>query len=76
LFLLGGVFTPLTNWLRRFTKRAGRHAPPDLQRYVVVERTGMGLLIGDAQFWQQIQNDVRLDFELSSQLVNANLTHT
>jgi hypothetical protein len=68
-------FAPFADWLRWFTKHAGRYALPDLQRYVVVERTGMRLLIGDAQFWKQIQNDVRLDFELPSQLVDANLTH-
>jgi hypothetical protein len=48
----------------------------EIQHHVVVERTGVRLLIGDAQFRQQLQNDVRLDFEFSSQLVDANFTHT
>jgi hypothetical protein len=48
----------------------------EIQHHVVVERTGVRLLVGDAQFRQQLQNDVRLDFEFSSQLVDANFTHT
>lgn len=28
-----------------------RHAPPEIQHDIVVERTGVRLLIGDAQFW-------------------------
>jgi hypothetical protein len=57
--------------------RAGScHSAAEIQHHVVVERTGVGLLIGDAQFRQQLQNDVRLDFEFPSQLVDANFTHT
>lgn len=53
-----------------------RHAPAEIQHDIIVERTGVRLLICDAQFWQQIQNDTRLDLEFSSQLVDANFTHT
>ena len=56
--------------------RASRYPLAELQRDLVVERTGMRLLIHDAQFRQHVQNDARLDFEFSSQLVNANFTHT
>jgi len=52
------------------------HPAAEIQHHVVVERTGVRLLVGDAQFRQQLQNDVRLDFEFSSQLVDANFTHT
>lgn len=53
-----------------------RNTPAEIQHDIVVERTGVRLLIYDAQFWQQIQNDARLDLEFSSQLVDANFTHT
>ena len=47
-----------------------------LKRYVVIERAGVGLLIGDTQLRQHIQDDAGLDFEFSSQLVDPNFTHT
>jgi len=62
--------------LRAFAGQSSRHSPAKLQGNVVVERTGMRLLIHDAQFRQQVQNHVRLDFKFSGQLVNANFTHT
>jgi hypothetical protein len=52
------------------------HTAAEIKHDVVIERTGMRLFLCDAQFWQQLQNDVRLDFEFSSQLVDANFTHT
>jgi hypothetical protein len=58
-----------------FRKVAGRHAAPDLQRHIVVERARMCLLLGDAQFRQHVQDDARLHFEFPRQLVNANFTH-
>jgi len=48
----------------------------EVQHDIIIERTGVRLLLGDAQFRQQLQNDVRLDLEFSSQLVDANFTHT
>jgi hypothetical protein len=72
----GGVFTLFASRLGWFAISASRYTLADLQRDVVVERAGMRLLIGDAQYWQYIQNDARLDFEFSSQLVDANFTHT
>jgi hypothetical protein len=57
-------------------KTTARNAAPEIQHDVIIERTGVRLLIGDAQFRQQLQNDVRLDLEFSSQLVDANFTHT
>jgi hypothetical protein len=62
--------------LRLFGKPAARNPAAEVQHDVIIERTGVRLLIGDAQFRQQLQNDVRLDLEFSSQLVDANFTHT
>lgn len=44
-------------------------------RFVVFERTGMCLLLGDADFGQRIENRFALYFQLSCQIVNSNLTH-
>lgn len=52
------------------------HAKANLQRHVIVERAGMGLLIGDAQFGQNVENDAGLDLKLAGQLVDADFTHT
>ena len=49
--------------------------PPQLYRDIFVNRAGVGLLLGDTQFREQLQNFVSLYFQLSSQLVNANLSH-
>jgi len=59
-----------------FGKATARNAAAEIQHDVIIERTGVRLLIGNAQFRQQLQNDVRLDLEFSSQLVDANFTHT
>lgn len=48
---------------------------PELQRNIVVKRAGMRLLIVDAQLWQHVDNDIRLDFQFACQLVNSNLAH-
>ncbi len=47
----------------------------DLKRYVVIDRAGVRLLIIDAQIREQLQNFVRLYFELPCQLVDSNFTH-
>jgi hypothetical protein len=78
-FLVGGgvgrgdVLFPLR--LGWFRKVAGRHAAPDLQCHVVVERARMCLLLRDAQLRQHVQDDARLHFEFPRQLINANFTH-
>src|SRR5581483_1353476 len=42
-------------------------------RDVVVDRTGVGLLLGDAQLREPVQDLVGLDLKLTGQLVNPNL---
>jgi hypothetical protein len=42
---------------------------------VVLERAGVGLLVGDAELGQHLQKPGRLHFQLPSQLVDADLTH-
>jgi hypothetical protein len=48
---------------------------PHLFRLVFLERAGMGFLLGDSYFRQYIENGLALDFELSGQIVDSNLTH-
>lgn len=49
--------------------------PPQLDRYIFVNRAGVGFLLDNTQFREQLQNFVGLDFQLPSQLVNSNLSH-
>lgn len=43
--------------------------------FVSLERTGMGLLFGNADFGQYIQNGLALNFQFSCEIVDSNLTH-
>ena len=43
--------------------------------FVVFQRTGMRLLLGDANFHQHIENGFAFYFQLPGQIVNSNLTH-
>jgi hypothetical protein len=43
---------------------------------MVIERTRVRFLVRDAEFGQQIQDDVGLDLQLAGQLVDADFTHT
>ena len=47
----------------------------DQESKIVVDRTGVGLLILDAQVWEGIDDRARLDLELPCQFVNSDLTH-
>ena len=50
--------------------------PAHQQSLVVFERTGVSLLLGDAQFRKQVDDGVGLYFQLPGKLVDANFTHT
>jgi hypothetical protein len=45
-------------------------------RRVFVQRTGVGLLFGHAQLGEQFENALRLDLELSRQLIDADFAHS
>lgn len=45
----------------------------DRDRYIFVNRAGMGLLFLNAQLGQHLEDDVRLDLKLPGQLVNPDL---
>jgi hypothetical protein len=54
---------------------AGAEAGTDLVRFMVFERTGMALLLGDSNFRKYIENRFTFDFQLPCQIVDSNLAH-
>ena len=50
--------------------------PPDIVGQIIVERTGMGLLVVNAQFGQEVDDLAGFDLQLSRELVDADLTHS
>jgi hypothetical protein len=47
----------------------------NLLRLEILQRAGVGLATGQAQFCQYIQNLPALDFHLACEIVDSNLTH-
>jgi hypothetical protein len=47
--------------------------PPQFESDIFVDRAGVGLLLRYAQFGKLVQDLMRFDFQLPSQLINANL---
>jgi hypothetical protein len=60
---------------RRFRRLPLPETAAKLQRNLVVQRAGVGLLVRHSELGQQLQEDVRFYFELASQLIDANFTH-
>ncbi len=57
-------------------RRAGNaETGTDFVRFMVFERTGMALLLGDSDFRKHIENGLAFDFQLSCQIVDSNLAH-
>jgi hypothetical protein len=54
---------------------AALNAPADQFRDGLINGAGVGLLLGDAESRQHIDNLVRRDLELPGQLVDADFTH-
>jgi|HubBroStandDraft_2_1064218.scaffolds.fasta_scaffold41404_2 hypothetical protein len=50
--------------------------PAKFENHVVIERARMRFLVRNAELGQQVQNDIGLDLQLASQLVDADFTHT
>src|SRR4029077_19647176 len=58
--------------------RAGARSAENLAEffgYIVVHRTGVSLLLGDAKLWEFVDEFVSFDFQLPRQHVNADLIH-
>jgi hypothetical protein len=71
-----GAFAMVRNFRRGATAGIARYTLANLQSYVVIERAGVRLLVGNTQLCQRLKNHVGLYFELSGQLIDANFTHT
>ena len=54
---------------------AGAEAGADFFRFIVFERTGMALLLGDSNFRKHIENRFTFNFQLPCQIVDSNLAH-
>ena len=68
----GLLFAPRGFFLGRLLgAKMGSHLVGDF----VLDRTGVGLLFGDANLGQVVEYQPALDFELSPQFVDANLSH-
>jgi hypothetical protein len=63
--------------LGRMRRRFGQAAEmaPHLFRFVLLERTGMRLLLGHSDERQHVENRLALDFQLSGEIVDSNLAH-
>jgi len=48
---------------------------PDEFGNVIVQRAGMGFLLGHAQFGEQVENPLRLYLKLPRQFVDAGFSH-
>jgi hypothetical protein len=47
----------------------------DFLRLILFQRTGVRLLLGHPYIGQYVENSFALDFQLSGQIVDSNLTH-
>jgi hypothetical protein len=87
-FFVGNGRERLGDWMRGRSRRGfhgGRRggdtpaAVAEMSSYllcnVVVQGAGMRFLVGDSQGWQEIQDQVRLHFQLSGQFIDSNLLH-
>jgi hypothetical protein len=63
---------------RRFffgPRRQHTEVLPQLDGDILVNGTGVSLLLGNAELRQQLQDPVRLDLKFPRQLVDSDLTH-
>jgi hypothetical protein len=47
----------------------------NLLGFMIFKRAGVRFLLGNADFFQHIENRLTFDFQLPGQVVNSNLTH-
>ncbi len=66
-----------TRGFRRGSLRIGlaSNMSPDLVCFVVLDRTGMRLLLSHSDKRKRVENGLALDFQFSREIVNSNLTH-
>lgn len=71
------VFTASGTCGFRRARRLGSAAKmfPHQFRFVIFQRTGVRLLLRDPHRGQHVKNFLALDFQLTGQIVDSNLTH-
>jgi len=65
-------------FLRRFRFEVGNIEAieaPQPDGYIFIDRAGMRLFFGDAEFREAVENLMSLNFQLPGQLVDPNLLH-
>ncbi len=55
--------------------RSTLHPLPDYFRHRLINGTGVGLLLGNAELWQHVDDGVRGDLKLPCELIDSNFTH-
>jgi hypothetical protein len=60
---------------RGLSLSSGTEMSSHLLCFMLLHRTGMRLLFGDADFDQDVENCLALDFQFPGQIVDSNLTH-
>jgi hypothetical protein len=63
-------------WLRLFGASVTGHKSAHFQRDIVVERARMRFLICYAEFAKFVEDNIRFDLELASQLIDSDFAHT
>lgn len=55
--------------------RATLHSLADDFRHRLINRAGVGFLLGDTELGQHVDDGVRGDFQLPCELIDSNFTH-
>jgi len=71
-----GLGTARTSGLCTRTLTGSPEMRSDLFGFVLFQRTGMRLLLGDPDFGEHIENGFAFYFQLPGQIVDSNLTHS
>lgn len=73
--LIGCRTTGTSGFWRGVLSFRGPQISTHLLGFMLFERTGMRLFLGDSNVRQCIENSFTFDFQLSCQIVDSNLTH-
>jgi len=61
--------------VRRRAAPFARESRANAEHHIIVERAGVGFLIGDAEVREQFQDPAGFYFQFPGQLINSDLTH-
>ncbi len=86
LFMTRGLFMPLrrlglghgdrrVGFAAHRSARSTLHPLPDYFGHWLINRAGVGLLFGDAELGQHVDDGMRGDLKLPGQLIDSDFTH-